>query len=106
MGKIQETEKVTRIAAIMGGIIGSINSIILLLEVSLFSLSSIILIIMLIISILAIFLGIKPLRYTPVFLYIIGVAILFTSFISGGIIIMGTTIGYFWDHDNRGIIRG
>jgi len=31
---------------------------------------------------------------------------LFSSYNSGGIIIMGTAIGYFRDHDNRGIIKG
>ena len=94
MSKLQETDLAMRIMAIASGIVALIESVLKIMGLSLavwgwgwiggavvFGL-----------SIFVILLGIRPIQYTPVFLGILGVVIIFFGVLIGGIVIIVATI--------------
>ena len=90
VSKIQEADKGMRGLAIVGGIIGVIESILDLSGMGLvawgFGLTGTILAI--IISIIALGLGFYPIQYTPVILGVIGVFLIIFGILIGGIFIL------------------
>jgi hypothetical protein len=96
MSEIQETDKTMRALALVGGIVAIIESILELIGSGLmpygFGLLSGVL--GLLFAILVIFLGIRPIHYTPVFLGILGIALIVFGILIGGIIVvLATFIG-------------
>ena len=88
--KIQEADKTMRGLAIVGGIVGLIESIMNLAGFGLFKWGLLGIggaIIGLIIAIIAIFLGFRPIHYTPAILGVIGVFLIIFGMLIGGIII-------------------
>ncbi|MFX1408909.1 MAG: hypothetical protein ACFFA6_01040 [Promethearchaeota archaeon] len=88
--KIQEADKGMRFFAILGGIVGFIESILKLSGVGLvgWGLGLAGYIIALIIAIIAIFLGFRPIHYMPAILGVIGVFLIIFGILIGGIIIL------------------
>ena len=90
MSEIQETDIMMRIAAIASGIIVLIEAFLKIIGVQLavWGWGAIGGGIALVLGILVILLGIRPIHYTPVFLGILGVAIIIFGVLIGGIIIL------------------
>ena len=79
MSEIQETDVLMRITAIASGIIALIEAVLKIMgvELAIWGWGPIGGVIALLLAVLVIFLGIKPIHYTPVFLGILGVVIIF-----------------------------
>ena len=94
MSEIQETDLVMRIAAIGSGIIVLIEAVLKLLGTSLavWGWGPIGDVIAVLLAILVILLGIRPIHYTPVFLGILGVAVIILGVLIGGIIVVVATL--------------
>ena len=96
MSEIQETDKTMRIIAFFGGIVAIIESFLELIGAGLMPYGFGVLsgILGIIFAVLTIFLAIKPIHYAPVFLGILGIALIcFAILIGGIIIILATFIG-------------
>jgi hypothetical protein len=96
MSEIQETDKVMRVVAIIGGIVSFIEAILILVGIGIMPYNFGITggIISLVLAVLVIGLGIRPIHYTPTFLGIIGVGlIIFAALIGGIIVLLATFIG-------------
>ena len=94
MSKLQESDVVMRIVAIASGIIVLIEAVLKIAGISLavWGWGAIGGAIALLLAVLVILLGIRPIRYTPVFLGILGVTVIFFGVLIGGIIIIVATI--------------
>ena len=96
MSEIQETDRGMRIIAFIGGIVAIIESFLELVGAGLMPygfgwLSGVL---GMIFAVLAIGLAIKPIHYTPVFLGILGIALICFAILIGGIIVvLATFIG-------------
>lgn len=90
MSEYQETDKAMRIMTVVGGIIGLVEAIMILAGSGLMPYGYGILggVIGLILALVAIFLGIKPIHYTPFILAAIGVVLIVFAVLIGGIIIL------------------
>lgn len=93
MSEIQETDKLMRIMAIISGVIVLVESILQLVEISIlpYNFGWIGGLIGILLSIAIIFLGIRPIHYTPVFLGVIGIVLIIFAILLGGIAILLTT---------------
>ncbi len=94
MSEVQETDLLMRIMAIAGGIVALIEAIlkIMTVEIAVWGWGWIGGAVALILAFLVILLGIKPIHYTPVFLGILGVGIIFFGVLIGGIAVIIATI--------------
>ncbi|MFX1447708.1 MAG: hypothetical protein ACFFCG_06190 [Promethearchaeota archaeon] len=96
MSEIQETDIVMRIAAIGSGVVALIEAFLKIIgvEIAVWGWGWIGGAVTIGLSILVILLGIRPIHYTPVFLGILGVGIIFFGVIIGGIaVIVATFLG-------------
>lgn len=93
MSEIQETDKTMRALALVGGIVAIVESFLELIGKGLMPYGFGVLggVLGIIFAILAIFLGIRPIHYTPVFLGILGIALIVFAILIGGIIILLAT---------------
>lgn len=93
MSEIQETDIVMRITAIASGVVALIEAFLKIIgvEIAVWGWGWIGGLVALILSILVILLGIRPIHYTPVFLGIMGVGIIFFGVIIGGIAVLIAT---------------
>lgn len=94
MSEIQETDVVMRVAAISSGIIVLIEAVLKIAGVSLavWGWGAIGGAVALLLAVLVILLGIRPIHYTPVFLGILGVSVIFFGVLIGGVIIVVATL--------------
>ena len=94
MSEIQETDLLMRLIAIVSGIIVLIEAVLKIMgvEVAIWGWGWIGGAVSFVLAIFAILLGIRPIHYTPVFLGILGVAIIFFGVLIGGIIVIVATI--------------
>ena len=94
MSEVQETDVVMRIAAIASGIIVLIEAVLKIAGVSLaiWGWGAIGGAVALLLAILVILLGIRPIHYTPTFLGILGVGVIFFGVLIGGIVIIIATL--------------
>ncbi len=94
MSEVQETDVVMRIAAIASGIIVLIEAVLKIAGVSLaiWGWGAIGGAVALLLAILVILLGIRPIHYTPVFLGILGIGVIFFGVLIGGIIVIVATL--------------
>jgi len=94
MSEVQETDILMRIMAIASGIVALIEAIlkIMTVEIAVWGWGWIGGAVALILAFLVILLGIKPIHYTPVFLGILGVGIIFFGVLIGGIAVIIATI--------------
>lgn len=94
MSEVQETDVVMRIAAIVSGIIVLIEAVLKIAGVSLaiWGWGAIGGAVALLLAILVILLGIRPIHYTPVFLGILGIGVIFFGVLIGGIIVIVATL--------------
>ncbi len=94
MSEIQETDKLMRIAAIIGGIVAIVESFLELIGFGLmpWGFGWIGGLLGLLFAILVILLGIRPIHYAPVFIGILGILLLIFAILIGGIIILIATI--------------
>jgi hypothetical protein len=93
MSEIQETDKVMRVVSIIGGIVAIVESFLELTGSGLMGwgfgwISGVLGIIF---AVLIIFLGIRPIHYTPVFLGILGILLIVFAILIGGIIVLAAT---------------
>ena len=90
MSEYQETDKAMRVMAVVGGIISLVEAIMILIGQGLMPYGFGILggVLGLILAIVAIFLGIKPIHYTPFLLGVIGVVLIVFAVLIGGIIVL------------------
>ena len=90
MSEIQETDKTMRIFALIGGIVAVIESFLELIGAGLMQYGFAILsgVLGIIFAILVIALAVRPIHYTPVFLGILGIALIFFAILIGGIIVV------------------
>lgn len=94
MSELQETDKVMRVFAVIGGIVSIIEAILVITGTSIlpwnfFGILGFVLAIL--VSILVIGLGIRPIHYTPTFLGILGVGLIVFAVLIGGIIVLLAT---------------
>jgi hypothetical protein len=94
MSEIQETDLVMRIIAIASGFIALIEAVLKIMgvEIAVWGWGWIGGVVAFILAILVTLLGIRPIHYTPVFLGILGVGIIFFGVLIGGIIVVVATI--------------
>ena len=94
MSEVQETDLLMRIMAIASGIIVLIEAVlkIMSVEIAIWGWGWIGGAVVFILAILVILLGIRPIHYTPVFLGILGVGIIFFGVLIGGIAVLVATI--------------
>ena len=90
MSEYQETDKAMRIMAVVGGIIGLVEAIMMLAGSGLMPYGYGILggVLGLILALVAIFLGIKPIHYIPFILGAIGIVLIVFGALIGGIIVL------------------
>jgi len=96
MSEYQETDKAMRIMAVVGGIVSLVEAIMILAGLGLMPYGFGLLggVLGLILAFIAIFLGLKPIHYTPFILGVIGVfLIIFAVLIGGIIVLLATFIG-------------
>jgi len=96
MSEYQETDKAMRAMAFIGGIISLVEAILIFVGLGLMPYGFGIFsgVFGLILALVAIFLGIKPIHYTPFILGVIGVfLIIFAVLIGGIIVLLATFIG-------------
>lgn len=94
MSELQETDKVMRVFAIIGGIVSIIESILVITGTRIMPYDPWGiwgLVLSLLASILVIGLGIRPIHYTPTFLGILGVGLIVCAVLIGGIIVLLAT---------------
>jgi hypothetical protein len=93
MSEIQETDKTMRALSLVGGIVAIIESILELIGAGLMPYGSGLLSggLGILFAVLVIFLAIKPIHYTPVFLGILGIALIVFAILIGGIIVLLAT---------------
>lgn len=93
MSEIQETDKTMRTLSLVGGIVAIIESILELIGAGLMPYGSGLLSggLGILFAVLVIFLAIKPIHYTPVFLGILGIALIVFAILIGGIIVLLAT---------------
>lgn len=93
MSEYQETDKAMRIMAVIGGIISLAEAVMILVGSGLMPYGFGLLggVFSLIIALIAIFLGIKPIHYTPVILGVIGVVLIVFGVLIGGIVVLLAT---------------
>ena len=93
MSEIQETDKTMRTLCLVGGIVAIIESILELIGAGLMPYGSGLLSggLGILFAVLVIFLAIKPIHYTPVFLGILGIALIVFAILIGGIIVLLAT---------------
>jgi len=92
MSEIQATDKLMRILAIIAGIVAIIDSFIVTVGLGILPYATAIGgVISIILSVVVIFLGIKPIHYTPTFLGIIGVVLIILGVLFGGIFVLFAT---------------
>ena len=94
MSEIQETDLSMRIMAIVSGIVVLIEAVlkVMSVEIAIWGWGWIGGAVAFVLAILVILLGIRPIHYTPVFLGILGVGILFFGVLIGGIAVIVATI--------------
>ena len=94
MSEVQETDLLMRIMAIASGIIALIEAVlkVMSVEIAIWGWGWIGGAVAFVLAILVILLGIRPIHYTPVFLGILGVGILFFGVLIGGIAVLVATI--------------
>ena len=90
MSEYQETDKAMRVMAVVGGIISLVEAIMILVGSGLMPYGYGILggVLGLILALVAIFLGIKPIHYTPFILGVIGIVLIVFAVLIGGIIVL------------------
>lgn len=90
MSEIQETDKTMRAIAMVGGIVAIIESILQFMGVEVLDYGNDMLsgTLGIIFAVLVIFLSIRPIHYTPVFLGVLGVLLIIFSILLGGIIVI------------------
>ena len=90
MGNVQKTDKAMRGIAIFGGIVALIEAVAIIMGLGLmgYGWGTVGGVIALILAIIAIFLGIKPLRYTAIILVAIGVLLIVFAALIGGIFVI------------------
>jgi hypothetical protein len=98
MSELQGSDKAMRVVAMIGGIIALVESILALSGAGLmeWGIASDLVngILGLIFAVIVIALGIKPIRYTPVLLGVLGILLIVFGILIGGIIVLlGTFIG-------------
>ncbi|MHA1933404.1 MAG: hypothetical protein ACW96X_12740 [Promethearchaeota archaeon] len=93
MSEIQETDKVMRIAAVIGGVVAIVESFLELIGFGLmpWGFGWISGLLGLLFAVLVILLGIKPIHYAPVFIGILGILLLIFAILIGGIVILLAT---------------
>ena len=92
MSEVQETDKTMRIMAIISGIIAFVESILQFFNISILLWGGWIGgLVGVILAICVIFLGIRPIHYTPVILGVIGVVLIIFAGLLGGIAVLLTT---------------
>ena len=93
MSELQETDKVMRVFAVIGGIVSIIEAILVITGTSImpYNFGILGLVLSLAASILVIGLGIRPIHYTPTFLGILGVGLIVCAVLIGGIIVLLAT---------------
>ena len=92
MSEIQETDKTMRIMAVISGIIVFVESVLQFFNVGILLWGGWIGgLIGIILAICVIFLGIRPIHYTPVILGVIGVVLIIFAVLLGGIAVLLTT---------------
>ena len=94
MSEVQETDLLMRLIAIVSGIITIIEAVLKIMgvEIAVWGWGWIGGAVGFGLAILVILLGIRPIHYTPVFLGILGVGIIFFGVLIGGIIVILATI--------------
>jgi len=94
MSEIQETDLLMRLIAIVSGIVVLIEAVLKIMgvEVAIWGWGWIGGAVAFVLAIFVILLGIRPIHYTPVFLGILGVGIIFFGVLIGGIIVIVATI--------------
>ncbi|MFX0019776.1 MAG: hypothetical protein ACFFAK_00235 [Promethearchaeota archaeon] len=94
MSELQETDKVMRVFAVIGGIVSLIETILVITGTSImpYNFGILGLILGIFGSILVIGLGIRPIHYTPTFLGILGVGLIVCAVLIGGIIVLLATL--------------
>ncbi|MHA2288151.1 MAG: hypothetical protein ACXABG_05135 [Promethearchaeota archaeon] len=94
MSEIQETDLLMRLMAIASGIVVLIEAVlkIMSVEIAVWGWGWIGGAVAFGLGVLVILLGIRPIHYTPVFLGILGVGIIFFGVLIGGIIVIVATI--------------
>jgi hypothetical protein len=94
MSEVQETDLLMRIMAIASGFIAIIEAVlkVMSVEIAIWGWGWIGGAVAFVLAILVIFLGIRPIHYTPVFLGILGVGILFFGVLIGGLAVIVATI--------------
>ncbi len=93
--KLQESDMFMRVVAIGGGVVALIESLLHLIGIFEFwSLGWPFEVIAIVLAVCAVLLGIKPIHYTPSFLFVIGLAlIIFSVFVGGIIVLLAAIIG-------------
>jgi len=95
MSEIQETDKAMRVMAIISGIVVFVEAVLQFFNLSILAWGGWIGgLIGLILAICVIFLGIRPIHYTPTILGVIGVVLIIFACLLGGIaVLLATFIG-------------
>ena len=96
MSEIQETDKLMRIMAIISGIVVFVEAILGFFNLSIlpYNFGWISGLIGIILAVCVIFLGIRPIHYTPAILGVIGVVLIIFAVLLGGIaVLLATFIG-------------
>ncbi len=90
MSEIQHSDKIMRITAIIGGVVAIVESFLELMGFALMPYGFFILsgLLGLLFAALVILLGYHPIHYTPTFLGILGIALLMSAILIGGIIVL------------------
>jgi len=90
MGDIQKTDKAMRVIAIIGGIIALVEAIANAVGIGFWEWGFGIIgtVLAIVLAVVAIFLGIKPLRYTPFILLAVGVLLIVFAALIGGIFVL------------------
>lgn len=93
MSELQETDKVMRVFAVIGGIVSFIEAILVITGTSImpYNFGILGLVLAILASILVVGLGIRPIHYTPTFLGILGVGLIVCAVLIGGIIVLLAT---------------
>lgn len=94
MSEVQETDLMMRLMAIVSGIVVLIEAVLKIMGISIavWGWGFVGGIIALGLGILVVLLGIRPIHYTPVFLGILGVTIIFFGVLIGGIAVLVATV--------------
>ncbi len=90
MSEIQESDKVMRVAAIIGGTVAIVESFLELIGFGLipYSFGIISGLVGLLLAVLVILLGFRPIHYAPAFFGVLGILLLIFAIVIGGIIVL------------------